>query len=329
MPVRIYDIAKKLGIESKEVLAKAKELGISAKVPSSQLDKITAEFLESHFRPSDPMPGAIRILSAPSTSVSSTLQVLETATPPTAGPIRPQITMTATGGELYRLIERILDGEIQLRLDVCEMEGTEPLRLCLARAQGALIADRKPNHELPQRAEIDERTKSLLRLAYSCARYHSGSDWVNLADFGNALKKEDSTFQPQQFGERSLGSLLRRIADVFEIRADERNPIVYYVREKPRPMSTPSQVPEVLAAEVKPISATLPAVLPTLARGRIHNLKLGFGFILPDDGSENLFFHATEVVGCTIFELQPGEPVEYEPGMNEKGPCARKVRRLL
>ncbi len=46
MPVRIYDIAKKLGIESKEVLAKAKELGmLHAKVPSSTLDKITAEYL--------------------------------------------------------------------------------------------------------------------------------------------------------------------------------------------------------------------------------------------------------------------------------------------
>ena len=47
MPVRIYDIAKKLGLENKEVLAKAKELGITAgKVASSSLDKITAEFLE-------------------------------------------------------------------------------------------------------------------------------------------------------------------------------------------------------------------------------------------------------------------------------------------
>ena len=45
MPVRIYDIAKKLGIESKAVLARAKALGITAaKVPSSSLDKITAEF---------------------------------------------------------------------------------------------------------------------------------------------------------------------------------------------------------------------------------------------------------------------------------------------
>src|SRR5580658_6957201 len=47
MPVRIYDISKKLGLENKDVLAKAKELGITAaKVPSSSLDKITAEYLE-------------------------------------------------------------------------------------------------------------------------------------------------------------------------------------------------------------------------------------------------------------------------------------------
>ncbi len=47
MPVRIYDIAKRVGVESKVVLAKAKELGITAaKVPSSTLDKITAEYLE-------------------------------------------------------------------------------------------------------------------------------------------------------------------------------------------------------------------------------------------------------------------------------------------
>lgn len=47
MPVRIYEISKKLGIESKEVLAKAKELGIvGARVASSTLDKITAEYLE-------------------------------------------------------------------------------------------------------------------------------------------------------------------------------------------------------------------------------------------------------------------------------------------
>lgn len=48
MPVRIYDISLKLGLQNQEVLAKAKSLGITAaKVPSSSLDKITAEYLEN------------------------------------------------------------------------------------------------------------------------------------------------------------------------------------------------------------------------------------------------------------------------------------------
>ncbi|NLH74924.1 MAG: translation initiation factor IF-2 [Verrucomicrobia bacterium] len=47
MPVRIYDIAKRLGVESKVVLKTAKELGIThARVASSTIDKITAEYLE-------------------------------------------------------------------------------------------------------------------------------------------------------------------------------------------------------------------------------------------------------------------------------------------
>ncbi len=77
MPVRIYEIAKKLGIENKEVLAKAKELGIAAKVASSSLDKITAEFLEEKLgggrpvvdiappAPPEPEPEPIKIISQP------------------------------------------------------------------------------------------------------------------------------------------------------------------------------------------------------------------------------------------------------------------------
>ncbi len=59
MPVRIYDIAKKLGLESKEVLVKAKELSIAAaKVPSSSLDKISAEWLEEEIIKSNPAVAA-------------------------------------------------------------------------------------------------------------------------------------------------------------------------------------------------------------------------------------------------------------------------------
>ena len=55
MPVRIYDIAKKLGLESKDILVKAKDLGITAaKVPSSSLDKISAEWLEEEIIKASP-----------------------------------------------------------------------------------------------------------------------------------------------------------------------------------------------------------------------------------------------------------------------------------
>ena len=73
MPVRIYEIAKKVGISSKEVLAKAKELGITnAKVASSTLDKITAEYLEEKIAGTqepepEPAPVAVEpvIITAP------------------------------------------------------------------------------------------------------------------------------------------------------------------------------------------------------------------------------------------------------------------------
>ena len=80
MPVRIYEIAKKVGIPSKEVLAKAKELRITnAKVASSTLDKITAEYLEEKIagtQEPEPEPAPIPvepvIITAPSEAVSYT-----------------------------------------------------------------------------------------------------------------------------------------------------------------------------------------------------------------------------------------------------------------
>lgn len=80
MPVRIYDIAKRLGIESKDVLLKAKELGIAAaRVPSSSLDKITAEYLEEKL-------GGAKVAEAPAPPPSQPIVVVgETPTAPPPG----------------------------------------------------------------------------------------------------------------------------------------------------------------------------------------------------------------------------------------------------
>src|SRR5437762_13528082 len=88
MPVRIYDISKKLGLENKEVLSKAKELGIAAaRVASSSLDKITAEYLEQQLVLAHPERSPV---AAPteSATVSKPLEAvtLVTAAPPAEAP---------------------------------------------------------------------------------------------------------------------------------------------------------------------------------------------------------------------------------------------------
>ena len=107
MPVRVYDIAKKFGIESKAVIAKAKELGITAaKVASSSIDKISAEELERHLgdvpvvvepppkpiehtpilivAPPEPPPAPAPVIEAQPEIVPPTTSVVETLAAPVA-----------------------------------------------------------------------------------------------------------------------------------------------------------------------------------------------------------------------------------------------------
>ena len=98
MPVRIYDISKKLGLENKEVLAKAKELGITAaKVPSSSLDKITAEYLE------EKLTGGKPVAPAPPPPPPNPKIKLVTAAPPAPEPppVAPEPVAEAPVGEAF------------------------------------------------------------------------------------------------------------------------------------------------------------------------------------------------------------------------------------
>ncbi len=99
MPVRIYDISKKLGLENKQVLSKAKELGIAAaRVASSSLDKITAEYLEEQLRKDHPelnTPAPQPASAAPESPPAVQPIVVVSAPPPETQPT-PQGPVTAT-----------------------------------------------------------------------------------------------------------------------------------------------------------------------------------------------------------------------------------------
>ena len=55
------------------------------------------------------------------------------------------------------------------------------------------------------------------------------------------------------------------------------------------------------------------------------NAKKGFGFIIPDDGGDDVFVHHSEIKADGFASLDEGQNVEYEIGQGKKGPCATHV----
>jgi len=55
------------------------------------------------------------------------------------------------------------------------------------------------------------------------------------------------------------------------------------------------------------------------------NSRKGYGFIAPDDGSDDLFIHHSEIKTEGYASLDEGQKVQYEVGQGKKGPCATNV----
>ena len=55
------------------------------------------------------------------------------------------------------------------------------------------------------------------------------------------------------------------------------------------------------------------------------NASKGFGFIVPDEGGDDLFVHHSEIKTEGYASLDEGQSVEFEVGEGKKGPCATNV----
>jgi cold shock CspA family protein len=62
--------------------------------------------------------------------------------------------------------------------------------------------------------------------------------------------------------------------------------------------------------------------------GWIQALKSGYGFIVPDQGGPNMFFFHEDVIDADFLDLKVGDRVQYVIGQNDRGACAKDVRRL-
>ena len=54
----------------------------------------------------------------------------------------------------------------------------------------------------------------------------------------------------------------------------------------------------------------------------------GFGFITPDDGSQDVFVHHSAIVGDGYRSLDEGAKVSFEIEAGEKGPRAANVEKV-
>jgi len=53
----------------------------------------------------------------------------------------------------------------------------------------------------------------------------------------------------------------------------------------------------------------------------------GFGFVVPDDGSDDVFFHRSRLAPKVVFEdLREGDAVEFQVTKGEKGPQANNLK---
>ena len=52
-----------------------------------------------------------------------------------------------------------------------------------------------------------------------------------------------------------------------------------------------------------------------------------FGFIVPESGGEDVFFHRSALEGVDFEALGEGDSVEYEVEQGDKGPKATVVRK--
>ncbi len=64
-----------------------------------------------------------------------------------------------------------------------------------------------------------------------------------------------------------------------------------------------------------------------LSTGKVKwfNSSKGFGFIVPDDGSAEVFVHHSNITMEGYRTLKEGQAVEYEVGQGRKGPEATNV----
>ncbi|HTU16812.1 MAG TPA: NYN domain-containing protein [Gemmataceae bacterium] len=116
---------------------------------------------------------------------------------------------------------------------------------------------------------------------------------------------------------------------IVEDRARLRDPLINGLFVPRKEGSNPMIPRPVFPTVATPVTAASPSPgNGSASTGWIQTLKSGYGFIVPDQGGPNMFFFHEDVSGLDFLELKVGDRVQYVIGQNDRGVCAKDVRRL-
>ena len=129
--------------------------------------------------------------------------------------------------------------------------------------------------------------------------------WVNLATIGLELKRKEPTFSHKDYGYAKLVNMLEDI-DGIEVKYDNYEKTIAVARTTRNKSSRRHR------------------------EGIIINIiyDKGYGFIKPDEGEENLFFHSSNLENINFSDLETGDMVSFDTINTERGISADRVRFL-
>ncbi len=176
----------------------------------------------------------------------------------------------------------------------------------LTRIADEVIAYVKGDEE-PARRDLEEDRQLVLQTLRSLEQRAFQGRWVKLADLGVELKYRDQHFNHRHHGYRRLVEMLEDMPEI-ELTFDSH--------EKTQ------AVARTLEGMVKDVAAPL-------RRGEIINMHDTYGFIRPDDGGENIFFHISKVEESDVGNLRVGDRVRFTCYHTHRGENAENVAREL
>jgi uncharacterized protein (TIGR00288 family) len=155
-------------------------------------------------------------------------------------------------------------------------------------------------------SELEEVQSFVIRTVKELEEKSIDHRWVNMAKVGASLHRKDPSFTHKKYKYAKLVEMLDDIPQV-ELKYDNHEKTIALART---------------------VSVDRLVETPKVIQGSIFNIKDGYGFITPEQGQDNLFFHFSKLL-CGIDDLAVGDNVSYTTYNTNRGLNAENIERIV